>query len=297
MSARLLDGKQLASDKREMLKKRIEVLKQSGLVPGLAFVLVGDNPASASYIRAKGKTCAKIGINSFDRTLDEDADMQKVLSIVEELNKDDAVHGILVQLPLPGHLDEQTILQAIAPEKDVDGFHPLNIGKMMLGLESVLPCTPYGIVEMLKAADIRIEGSHTVIVGRSNIVGKPLANMLVQKRSDANATVTICHSRTKDLKKYTLQADILVAAAGQASLITADMVREGTVVIDVAMNRVPDDSKKRGYRLCGDVDFDAVKEKASYITPVPGGVGPMTITMLLENTVKAAVRISGRGDN
>jgi methylenetetrahydrofolate dehydrogenase (NADP+)/methenyltetrahydrofolate cyclohydrolase len=296
MSARILDGAQLASEKREQLKKKIEDLKQRGLVPGLAFVLVGDNPASASYIRAKGKTCAQIGINSIDRRLPENADMHDVRAVVEELNTDDTVHGILVQLPLPGQLDEQTILQAVAPEKDVDGFHPLNLGKMMLGLESVLPCTPYGIVEMLKTAAIQIEGSHTVIVGRSNIVGKPLANMLVQKHPDANATVTVCHSRTRDLKKLTLQADILVAAAGQYSLITADMVREGAVVIDVAMNRVPDDTKKRGYRLCGDVDFDAVKEKASYITPVPGGVGPMTITMLMENTVKAALRINGRGD-
>jgi methylenetetrahydrofolate dehydrogenase (NADP+)/methenyltetrahydrofolate cyclohydrolase len=231
-----------------------------------------------------------MGIYSDDNRLPAETSQEELMALVKKLNNNPKINGILVQLPLPKHLDETEVLLAIDPDKDVDGFHPMNIGKMVAGVEAFLPCTPHGIIHLLLRSGVKTEGAEVVIVGRSNLVGKPLANMLIQKNPKANATVTVCHTRTKDLKSHTLQADILVAAAGRPNTITADMVKEGVAVIDVGVNRVEDATKKRGYRLVGDVDFEAVKEKASLITPVPGGVGPMTITMLLYNTVISAKR-------
>lgn len=289
MSAKILDGKALAQTMREEMKQEIEKLKKTrNLVPGLAVVLVGEDPASVSYVTGKRKACAHVGI--FSREENHPASMSEadLLKLVEELNRDDHVHGILVQLPLPDHIDETKVLHAMNPAKDVDGFHPFNVGQMMIGEDTFLPCTPHGIQQMLMRYGVETESKHVVIVGRSNLVGRPLANILLQKKPHANATVTVCHSRTKDIGHYTRQADILVAAIGRPNTITADMISEGAVVIDVGVNRVKDTSRKRGYRLVGDVDFEAVGRKAGAITPVPGGVGPLTITMLLHNTIKAA---------
>ena len=291
MAARLLDGKKIAEDMREELKERAEALKNRGITPGLGVLLVGDDPASRSYVTAKEKACEKIGIYSSEVTLPATATREEILDVVDQFNKDDRIHGILVQLPLPDSSIEQEVIESIVPEKDADGFHPVSVGHMMLGLPAFLPCTPHGILHILKRSGIETSGSHVVIVGRSNIVGRPLANMLSQKSELGNATVTMCHTRTKDIGSFTRQADIIIAAAGRPNTVTADMVKDGAVVIDVGVNRVDDASKKRGYRLVGDVDFEAVKEKASAITPVPGGVGPMTITMLLYNTVEAAGRL------
>jgi methylenetetrahydrofolate dehydrogenase (NADP+)/methenyltetrahydrofolate cyclohydrolase len=268
-------------------------LKEQGVVPGLGVVLVGEDPASKSYVTAKERTCEDIGIYSDDNRLPEDATQEELMAVVERMNKDPKINGILVQLPLPKHLNEAEVLLAIDPDKDVDGFHPMNVGKMMVGEKAFLPCTPHGVIQLLMRSGVTIEGANVVIVGRSNIVGKPLANMLIQKSKTGNATVTVCHTRTKDLADQTRQADIVIAAAGRPNMVTADMVKEGVVVIDVGVNRVEDATKKRGYRLVGDVDFEAVKEKASLITPVPGGVGPMTITMLMYNTVESAKRAAG----
>jgi methylenetetrahydrofolate dehydrogenase (NADP+)/methenyltetrahydrofolate cyclohydrolase len=290
MSAEIIDGKQLAAEMRAEIKAETAKLVEKGVTPGLAVVLVGDDPASRSYVTAKEKACAEAGIYSDDNRLSEDTSMEELMGLVEKLNNDDKIHGILVQLPLPKGLDEDKVLLAIDPAKDVDGFHPVNVGKMVVGQEAFLPCTPHGVVQMLLRSGVQLEGSEVVIVGRSNIVGKPLANMLVQKNERGNATVTVCHTRTRDLSEHTRGADVLIAAAGRANTITADMVKEGAVVIDVGVNRVEDSSKKKGYRLVGDVDFEAVKEVASKITPVPGGVGPMTITMLLYNTLESARR-------
>ena len=287
MSATIIDGKKLAAQFRAELKEKVEALKAAGIQPGLAVVLVGNNPASRSYVTAKEKACAEIGIYSLDNRLPEDTSQQELLELIERLNNDDAIHGILVQLPLPKHIDENKVLLAIKPEKDVDGFHPMNVGKLVIGQETFLPCTPHGVVQMLLRNGIRLDGANIVVVGRSNIVGKPLANLLFQKAKTGNATVTICHTHTKDLARHTREADIVIAAAGRPNTITADMIREGAVVIDVGVNRVQADTPK-GYRLVGDVDFNGVKEKASLLTPVPGGVGPMTITMLLFNTIQAA---------
>jgi methylenetetrahydrofolate dehydrogenase (NADP+)/methenyltetrahydrofolate cyclohydrolase len=294
MAATIIDGKQTAADMREELKKEVAKLKEEGIVPGLGVILVGDDPASRSYVTAKERTCEDLGIYSDDNRLPEDATQQELLALVEKMNNDPKINGILVQLPLPKHLDEAEVLLAINPDKDVDGFHPMNIGKMVAGQKAFLPCTPHGVIKLLERAGVTIEGAHAVIVGRSNIVGKPLANMLIQKAPGGNATVTVCHTRTKDLAYHTLQADIIIAAAGRPNTITADMVKEGAAVIDVGVNRVEDATKKRGYRLTGDVDFEAVKEKASVITPVPGGVGPMTITMLMYNTTESAKRAAGK---
>jgi methylenetetrahydrofolate dehydrogenase (NADP+)/methenyltetrahydrofolate cyclohydrolase len=241
-------------------------------------------------VRAKEKACDKAGIYSDDNKLAEDTSEEEVLSIIDRMNEDPKIHGILVQLPLPKHIDEEKVLLRINPDKDVDGFHPFNVGKMMLGQDAYLPCTPHGVVQILNRSGVEVKGSHAVIVGRSNIVGKPLANLLLQKVEGRNATVTVCHSATKDMSALTRQGDILIAAAGKPEMITADMVKEGAVVIDVGVNRVEDSTKKKGYRLVGDVDFEGIKEKASKITPVPGGVGPMTITMLLYNTLESARR-------
>ncbi|MHC5059801.1 MAG: bifunctional methylenetetrahydrofolate dehydrogenase/methenyltetrahydrofolate cyclohydrolase FolD [Planctomycetota bacterium] len=293
MTAQIIDGKQVAAEMREQLKAKVAQLKEKGIVPGLAVVLVGDDPASKSYVTAKEKACDNIGIYSEDIRLSAETPQDELMALIDKLNGNPKINGILVQLPLPKHLDENKVLLAIDPSKDVDGFHPVNVGKMMLGQEAFLPCTPHGVIQLLLQKNVKIEGAEAVIVGRSNIVGKPLANMLIQKSPTGNATVTVCHTRTKNLAEHTRKADILIAAAGAPDMITADMVKDGTVVIDVGVNRVDDPTKKRGYRLTGDVDFEAVKEKASLITPVPGGVGPMTITMLLYNTVESAEKAAG----
>ncbi len=293
MAAQIIDGKQIAADMRDQLKAKVAELKNKGIVPGLAVVLVGEDPASKSYVTAKEKACDNIGIYSEDIRLPAQTSQAELMALIDKLNKNDKINGILVQLPLPKHLDEGDVLLAIDPAKDVDGFHPVNVGKMMLGQDAFLPCTPHGVIQLLLKSNVKIEGAEVVIVGRSNIVGKPLANMLIQKNATGNATVTVCHTRTKNLADHTRKADILIAAAGRPNTITADMVKEGVVVIDVGVNRVDDPTKKKGYRLTGDVDFEAVKEKASLITPVPGGVGPMTITMLLYNTVESAERAAG----
>jgi methylenetetrahydrofolate dehydrogenase (NADP+)/methenyltetrahydrofolate cyclohydrolase len=289
MPARIIDGKAIAADIRAEVAERVRRLKEErGVIPAQAFVLVGDNPASISYVRGKGQACEEAGILSQTIHLPESTSEADLLELIAKLNADPKVHGFLVQLPLPPHIDEQRATAAIAPAKDVDGLHPMNVGRLFKGDPYLLPCTPAGVVEMLIRSGYPPDGKHVVICGRSNLVGRPLAAILIQKRAGANATVTICHTGTKDLAYHTRQADILVAAMGRAKAITADMVREGTVVIDVGINRVEDASRKAGYRLVGDVDFEAVAEKAAAITPVPGGVGPMTVAMLLTNTLKAA---------
>jgi len=290
MSAKIIDGKQVAADIRAELKKEVQALKAKGIVPGMGVILVGDNPASKSYVTAKEKACEEAGIYSDDNRLPASTSQKELLNLIERMNSDPKIHGILVQLPLPKLLDETEVLLAINPEKDVDGFHPVNVGRMVLGQKAFLPCTPHGVVQLLVRSGVRLKGAHVVVVGRSNIVGKPLANMLIQKNESANATVTVCHTGTKDIGYFTRQADVVVAAAGHPNTITADMIRDGAVVIDVGVNRINDASKKAGFRLVGDVDFDGVSKKAGLITPVPGGVGPMTITMLLYNTVESAKR-------
>ncbi|MHC4791351.1 MAG: bifunctional methylenetetrahydrofolate dehydrogenase/methenyltetrahydrofolate cyclohydrolase FolD [Planctomycetota bacterium] len=293
MTAQIIDGKQVAADMREELKAEVAKLKQQGIVPGLGVILVGEDPASKSYVTAKERTCEEIGIYSDDNRLSAETSHEDLIALIKKMNADEKIHGILVQLPLPKHLNESEVLLTIDPDKDVDGFHPMNVGKMVVGEEAPLPCTPHGIIQLLIRTGVKIEGSNVAIVGRSNIVGKPLTNLLIQKNPKGNATVTVCHTRTKDLAHQTKQADIVIAAVGRPDTITADMVKEGAVVIDVGVNRVEDATKKRGYRLVGDVDFENVKEKASLITPVPGGVGPMTITMLMYNTVELAKRAAG----
>lgn len=289
MSARILDGKALAATLRAEIAVAVAVLKaQSGIVPGLGVVLVGGHPASRSYVAAKEKACAAAGIHSREINLPAQARREEILAAVRALNADAAVDGILVQLPLPDTSIEREVIEAIDPAKDVDGFHPANIGRLVLGLPAFVPCTPNGVMEILRRSGIPLVGASVVVIGRSQIVGRPLSILLSQKGVDA--TVTLCHTRTKDLARFTREADIVVVAAGRPHTLTADMVRPGAVVIDVGVNRVPDPSRAAGYRLVGDVDFDVVAEKAAAITPVPGGVGPMTIAMLLHNTVEAARR-------
>ena len=297
MTARILDGNQIAQEMREEIRQRVKQLGAHGTTPGLGVLLVGDDPASRSYVTAKEKACEKAGMYSLEIRLPAAARQSEILAVVNDFNRNPRIHGILVQLPLPDARMEQTVLEAIDPAKDVDGFHPMSVGKMMLGLPTFLPCTPHGILHILKRSGIETSGRHAVIVGRSNIVGRPLANMLSQKSALGDATVTICHTRTRNMGDFTRSADILIAAAGRPKTITADMVREGAVVIDVGVNRIEDASKERGYRLVGDVDFEALWEKASAITPVPGGVGPMTITMLLYNTVESAARVRPQSAN
>lgn len=292
--AKILSGKELAAEMRQEMKIEIEELKkQHNLVPGLAVVLIGDNPASMSYVRGKEKACAEVGIYSKEYKFDADYKEEDLLKLIDELNHDETIHGILVQLPLPDHINEERVLYAIDPDKDVDGFHPVNIGRLMIGVPKFLPATPHGIQQLMLRNGIEISGKNVVIVGRSNIVGKPLAMILVQKQQGANATVTMCHTGTKDMAEHTMRADILVVAAGRPHTVNADMVKDGAVVIDVGVNRVEDKTKKRGYRLIGDVEFEEVSKKASAISPVPGGVGPMTITMLLHNTIQAAKNHAG----
>ena len=296
MAAKIIDGNKIAETIRGELAMEIEKLKnEHAVTPGLATVLVGENPASEVYVRMKNKAAHAIGIFSEQHNLPVDIPEEELLKLVEDLNLNDKIHGILVQLPLPDHIDEHKILNTILPEKDVDGFHPVNMGKLLIGEKGFRPCTPYGVQKMLVYSGIKLEGAKVVVVGRSNIVGKPIANMLLQKQDEANATVTVCHSRTKDLPSVTREADILIAAMGRPEFITADMVGEGAVVIDVGVNRVDDSSKKRGYKLVGDVKFDEVSKKCKAISPVPGGVGPMTITMLLYNTVESAKNKLGLG--
>ncbi len=294
MAAEILSGTEVAKAMRKEMAAETERLKADhGVVPGLCVVLVGDDPASMSYVRGKRKACEEIAINSVEHKREADFPEDDLLALIAELNADPTVNGILVQLPLPKHIRENLVLDAIDPSKDVDGFHPINLGKMLVGEDCLLPCTPHGVQQLLLRGGVEIEGKHVVMVGRSNIVGKPLANILLQRKDGANATVTVCHTRTPDMALHTRQADILIVAAGRPNTITADMVADGAVVVDVGVNRVDDSSKKRGYRLVGDVDYEGVREKASVITPVPGGVGPMTITMLLHNTIAAAKMAHG----
>ena len=295
MSAEIISGKDIAQTIRGEIADRVTGLKEKhDLVPGLATVLVGEDPASQSYVGMKNKTAKEMGIFSRQITLDAETPEDELLGLVEGLNADPEIHGILVQLPLPKHVDESKVLLAIDPAKDVDGFHPVNVGRLSTGeLDVLAPCTPAGVVQMLVRSGNDPSGKHCVIVGRSNIVGRPMASLLLRKADGGNATVTVCHSRTPDLGAVTRLADILIVAIGWAEMVKADMVKPGAVVIDVGVNRVDDDTRERGYRLVGDVAFDEVKEVASAITPVPGGVGPMTITMLMANTVDAAVRQAG----
>jgi len=294
MPALIIDGSAIAEEIREELKEKIAELKSEGVTPGLAVVLVGEDPASQVYVRMKGKACEELGLYSETIRLPAEYKEEALLKLIDDLNANPKIHGILVQLPLPDHINETKVLNRISPEKDVDGFHPVNVGRMFIGDPGFLPCTPHGVQELLVRSGNSPEGKHVVVVGRSNIVGKPVAAILMQKKKGANATVTVCHSKTKDLPSVTRQGDIIIAAMGVPQFIKADMVKEGAVVIDVGVNRVDDPSAKRGYRLVGDVDFEAVKEKASAITPVPGGVGPMTIVMLIKNTVLSAEKTPGR---
>lgn len=293
MSAVVIDGKEIARRVRENAAERSAVLRGSGIEPCLAVVLVGEDPASVSYVTGKEKALAEASMIGRDIRLPASTSESELISLIGRLNADPAVHGILVQLPLPKHIRESEVIMAIDPTKDVDGFHPVSVGNMVIGTPGFLPCTPHGVIVMLRELGVKTGGAHAVVVGRSNIVGKPLANLLT--RRDVNSTVTVCHTGTRNLAEHTLRADILIAAAGVPSLIRADMVRPGAVVIDVGVNRVDDPTAKKGYRLMGDVDFDGVKEVASLITPVPGGVGPMTIAMLLRNVVEAAERCASGG--
>ncbi len=293
MSAKIISGTEVAKAIREELKTEVTELKEKhDIVPGLVTILVGEDPASQSYVSAKNKTAHALGIHSEQVTLPADTSEQDLLATVEKYNKDKKIHGILVQLPLPKHINETNVLYAIDPAKDVDGFHPVNVGKMVLGEECFLPCTPHGILELLTRSGVETSGAEVVVIGRSNIVGKPIANLMLQKRKGGNATITLCHTRTKDMAAHCKRADIIIAAVGVPKMVTADMVKDGVVVIDVGVNRIGKTADGKAI-LAGDVDFDAVKEKASYITPVPGGVGPMTITMLMKNTVQAARQIAG----
>lgn len=290
---KIIDGKKIASDIRTELKTKVDKLKNENKpLPGLVTILVGENPASKVYVKMKHKACTEVGVNSKSEVLDENISKKELLDLIDHYNNDENFHGILVQLPLPKHINEDAVIEAISPSKDVDGFHPINVGNMVIGKETFYPCTPHGVVELLKRYNIETKGKHVVVIGRSNIVGKPVANMLVQKKEGANAIVTICHSATADLSSITKQADILIAAIGRAEFITENMVKDDCVVIDVGMNRVDDSKLPKGYKLVGDVDFENVSKKASFITPVPGGVGPMTIAMLLKNTYLAYEKIN-----
>jgi methylenetetrahydrofolate dehydrogenase (NADP+)/methenyltetrahydrofolate cyclohydrolase len=293
MVATIIHGPDVAAQIKKELREKIAELRGRGVTPGLAVVMVGEDPASKQYVRNKVKGCEELGIYSRSIILPESASEDELLKVVDELNADPAIHGFLVQLPIPQHIDENKVLMRIDPEKDADGFHPINVGRMLIGNPQFLPATPHGIQEMLMRSGNDPEGKHVVVVGRSNIVGKPIAAILMQKKKGANATVTVCHSRTRDLASLVRMGDVVIAAIGSPGFITADMIKPGAVVIDVGTNRVDDPSDKRGYRWVGDVDFENVKEVASAITPVPGGVGPMTIVMLLKNTVTAASRAAG----
>lgn len=289
MRAQIIDGKKLAAETRAEIAAGVAALKaEKGVTPGLAVILVGDNPASVSYVTAKEKACREAGMYSREIRLPAETPEQVVVETVKALNADPAIHGILVQLPLPKGVSEKKVVDAIAAEKDVDGFTPVNVGRMLIGEDCFLPCTPHGIVKLIEVTGMDIAGKHAVVIGRSNIVGKPVAALLARKGPHANATVTLCHTGTPDLSVYTKTADVVVVAAGRPNTLTGDMLKPGAVVIDVGVNRVPDATKPKGYRLCGDADFASCAEVAAAITPVPGGVGPMTITMLLWNTLESA---------
>jgi methylenetetrahydrofolate dehydrogenase (NADP+)/methenyltetrahydrofolate cyclohydrolase len=293
MAARIISGTEIAAQIREELRQEVVDLKaKTGVVPGLVTILVGESPASVSYVTGKQKTAKDLGFYSLQDNQPENLSEEALLALIDTYNKDPKIHGILVQLPLPKHINETKVLYAIDPDKDVDAFHPVNVGKLVIGEANFYPCTPYGIQQLLIRSGIKTDGAEVVVVGRSNIVGKPIANMLLQKATGANATVTVCHTATRDMAFHTKRADILIVAAGRPKAITADMVKEGAVVIDVGVNRIGMTPEGKA-KLAGDVDFDGVKEKASAITPVPGGVGPMTITMLMLNTVKAAKLAAG----
>lgn len=289
METKIIDGKQIASDVRADVAKKVAELKEKGVFPCLAVILVGENPASVSYVTGKRKALAEVGMVDKSITLPEGTSEAELLKLIDDLNKDDSVHGILVQLPLPKHINEDKVIMAICPEKDVDGFHPVSVGNMMIGRPGFLPCTPHGIIVLLEKMGIETSGKHAVVIGRSNIVGKPVSILLARK--ETNCTVTMCHTGTKNMAEITKQADIVVVASGRPHTLTCDMVKEGAVVIDVGVNRIPDDSKKSGFRLVGDSDFDDLVGKVSYITPVPGGVGPMTIAMLMQNTLESAQKL------
>ncbi len=289
MPAELIDGARIARGVREDVARDVAALRERGVTPGLTVVLVGDDPASAVYVRSKGKACREAGMASETIRLPATTTQEELVRHVDRLNADPKVHGILVQMPLPKHIDPDAVLRRLDPAKDVDGFHPINVGKLLIGeKDGFAPCTPAGVQEMLVRSGVDTRGMECVVIGRSNIVGKPMAALLMQDRKGANATVTICHRHTRDLAAHTRRADLVVAAAGRPGVLTRDMVKPGAVVIDVGITRVNDPSAKNGYRLVGDVDFAGVRQVASHITPVPGGVGPMTIAMLLRNTVKAA---------
>jgi methylenetetrahydrofolate dehydrogenase (NADP+)/methenyltetrahydrofolate cyclohydrolase len=291
LRAELIDGKAIAAAIRAEVARDVDALRQRGVVPGLTVVLVGDDIASATYVGAKEKASREAGMASTTMRLPADTTQADLLALVEQLNQDEAVHGILVQMPLPPHIDPDTVIRHIQPSKDVDGFHPENVGKLLIGhTDGFVSCTPAGVIELLLRSGVETSGAEVVVVGRSNIVGKPMAALLVQSRRGGDATVTICHSRTRDLASHVRRADILIVAAGRAEMITGDMIKPGAVVIDVGMNSVPDATRAKGSRLCGDVHFESASAVASRITPVPGGVGPMTIAMLLRNTVRAAER-------
>ncbi len=284
----LIDGKKVAAEIRTELKEKISQLKADGKnVPGLVAIIVGDDPASHIYVASKGKACLEIGMRTKTETFDDDIAEDELLEVIKYYNSNKDYHGILVQLPLPKHINEDRVIETISPKKDVDGFHPVSVGNLVIGKDTFASCTPAGIQELLKRYKIETKGKHVVVVGRSNIVGKPIANIMLQKAEGANSIVTIVHSAANDISYYTKQADILIAAIGKAEMIKADMVKNGVTVIDVGINRIDDSTKTKGYRLVGDVDFENVSKKASFITPVPGGVGPMTIAMLLSNTYKA----------
>lgn len=285
MSATIIDGKAIAEEVKSDVAAKVAQLKSKGVTPCLAVILVGENPASVSYVTGKRKALEEAGMMDKSVVLPENTTEEEVLDLIAKLNSDKFVHGILVQLPLPKHINEEKVIMAIDPSKDVDGFHPVNVGNLVIGKKSFLPCTPHGILVLLEKMNINTNGANAVVIGRSNIVGKPVALLLA--RREYNATVTICHTGTKNLAEITKQADILIAAVGKPNTVTADMVKPGATVIDVGVNRIPDSTKKNGFRLCGDVDFESVKEVASYITPVPKGVGPMTIAMLIYNTLEA----------
>jgi methylenetetrahydrofolate dehydrogenase (NADP+)/methenyltetrahydrofolate cyclohydrolase len=290
MPAQIINGRKISEEiKKEVKQKKEALFNETGIVPGLAFILVGDNPASQVYVNMKGKACEELGFYSVTIKLPAQTTEDELIEKIKALNNDSKIHGILVQLPLPTHIDEQKVLQAIDPIKDVDGFHPVNVGKLVIGLDTYLPCTPAGIQELLKRSDINPSGKHVVVVGRSNIVGKPIANILLQKRDWANATVTVCHTGTRDISYFTRQADILIVAMGKPEFIRGDMIKPGAVVIDVGVNRIDDPNAEKGYRIVGDVHFESAFEVAGAITPVPGGVGPMTIAMLMKNTLQAAL--------
>ncbi len=286
MSATIIDGKAIAAQVRGEVAAKVSALKEKGITPCLAVILVGENPASVSYVTGKQKALAEVGMADRSMHLPESTSEEELLKIIDDLNKDNSVHGILVQLPLPKHINEEKVVLAIDPAKDVDGFHPVNVGNLVIGKKAFLPCTPHGIIVLLEKMGIETSGKHAVVIGRSNIVGKPVSLLLARK--ETNCTVTICHTGTKDIASFTRQADIIIAASGHPHTVTKDMVKPGAVVIDVGVNRIPDSTKKSGFRLVGDTDYADLLETASFITPVPGGVGPMTIAMLMFNTLEAA---------